>query len=158
MAEKKDSERQVEPRLSPQLADLRERLRARTHDGEPFEVTVTNKELEEAIAWCVERRPSIPFRNPQVSIDPNGVEARGEVHLGTLRLPLGGRANMFLQDGLPVITVQQLEVGKAGLPDLVLLQVQTQLNKRLNIRGDLPVIIEAIELEEGQVTVRGKIR
>jgi len=51
MAEEKASQRRVEPRLSPQPAELREQLRAGTHHGKPFVVTVTNRQLEEAIAW-----------------------------------------------------------------------------------------------------------
>ena len=125
MAEGKDSERQAEPRLSQQLAELRQRLRAGTHQGEPFEVTATDRELEEAIAWYLEWRPSIPFRNSQVCIDPDGVEARGEVHLGTIQLPLSGRANVLLHDSLPVVTIERLEVGKA-IQDATLKLAQRQ--------------------------------
>jgi hypothetical protein len=159
MPQEKGSERQVEPRLSPQLAELREKLRCETYSGEPFEVTATNRELEEAIAWYVDRRPRIPFRNPQVSIDDEGVEARGEAHLGKYKLRVSGRASVFVQDGLPIVTVEQLQLGKVGLPRLVLTQVEAELDKQLNVRKeDLPAIIEGIELEEGRVTVWGKIR
>jgi hypothetical protein len=159
MAEERGSEGQVEPRLSPQLADLMEKLRAGTHHGEFFEVSVTDRELEQAIAWYVDRQSGIPLRSFRISIDPNGVEAQGEAHLGSLQLPLSGRANIVVEDGVPVVTVQHLDVGKAGLPDFVLLEVQTALNTRLGLREeDLPVIFEAIELEDGRLTVQGHIR
>jgi hypothetical protein len=159
MAEEQCPERQVEPRLSPQLAALREKLRAGTHQGESFEVTANNRELEEAIAWYVERRPRIPFRNPQVLIHPGGVEARGEAHLGKLHIRVGGEASISLEENLPVVTVERLEVGKVGLPGPVRSQVQAEVDKQLNVRReDLPAIIEGLELEDGQVTVRGIIR
>ncbi len=159
VSEEKASERQVEPQLSPQLEELREQLRSGTHSGEPFEVTVTNRELEEAIAWYVERRPQIPFRNPQVSIDEDGVEARGEAHLGKFKLPVSGRATIFVQDGLPIVTVEQLQLGKVGLPGLVLTQVEAEVDKQINMRQeDLPVVIEDMELDEGRLMVRGTIR
>jgi hypothetical protein len=159
MAEEKGSEREVEPRLNPQLVDLREKLKAGTHHGEPFEVSVTNTEMEEAIAWYVQRRPRIPFRNPHVSIHPHGVEARGEARVGKLHVGVGGQATIALQDGLPVITVDRLELGKAGLPPRLLSQVQGELDKQIvGGREDLPVIVEAVRLEEGRLTVRGKIR
>ena len=159
MAEDKASQEQVEPQLSPQLAELRERVSAGIHQGEPFEITVTNGELEETIAWYLERQPDIPFRNPQVSIDPDGLEAQVEAHLGTLQLPLSGRANILLHEAVPLITIEQLEVAQTGLPDFVLLQIQDGLNRQLNMREeDLPLIIEGLELEEGRLTVRGNIR
>jgi hypothetical protein len=41
----------VEPKLDPDLADLRERLIEGTHRGEPFETTVTNLEAEQTLTW-----------------------------------------------------------------------------------------------------------
>lgn len=109
MADEKASQRRVEPRLSPQLAELREQLRAGTHHGKPFVVTVTNRQLEDAIAWYVERRPRMPFRNPKVLIDPAGLGVQGEAHLGTLELPLSAQADVLPHDGLPVIAIERLE-------------------------------------------------
>jgi hypothetical protein len=157
--EEKGAQRNVEPRLSPQLLELRERLRAGTHHGEHFEVSVTNSELEEAIAWYVERRPRIPFRNPQVFIHEYGIEAKGEARLSKMRLVVGGQAGVAVQDGLPVITVERLDLGKAGLPGFALSQVQAEVEKQLSLRQEnLPVIVEGIELEESQLAVQGNIR
>lgn len=158
MAQNQDTKRDIEPRLSAQLAELRERLKAGTHRGDTFEVTVTNRELEEAIAWYLERHPDIPFGNPQVSIDPDAIEARAETQLCSMRLPISGRASVFLHDGVPIVAVEHLQMGKAGLPDFILLQIEDQLNKRLTMREeDLPVTLQEVELEEGQLSVRGKI-
>jgi hypothetical protein len=159
MASNEDSQTVVEPRLSPQLTELKERLDAGTHHGEPFEVTLTNRELGEAVAWYLQRLPDAPFDNPQVSIDPDAIEARVETRLGKKRLPVTARTWLFVQEGRPLVTVEGLEFGSATLPDSILFLVEDQLNKNLAIReGDLPVILDDVELEEGQLTVRGKIR
>ena len=158
MAQNQDTKRDIEPRLSAQLAELRERLRAGTHHGETFEVTATNRELEEAITWYLERHPHIPFGNPQVSIDTDAIEARAETQLGRMRFPVSGRAGVFLHDGVPIVTVDHLQMGKARLPDFMLLQIEDQLNKRLAMgEEDLNVTLEEVELEEGQLSVRGKL-
>jgi hypothetical protein len=159
MASKKDAQTVVEPRLSPQLTELKERLDAGTHHGQPFEVTLTNREFGEAVAWYLQRLPDAPFDNPQVSIDPDAIEARVETRLGKKRLPVTARTWLFVQEGRPLVTVEGLEFGSATLPDSILFLVEDQLNKNLAIReGDLPVILDDVELEEGQLTVRGKIR
>jgi hypothetical protein len=64
-----------------------------------------------------------------------------------------------VQDGLPVIYAQELEVGQAALPDFIRFQIEDELNRHLNLRQEeLPVVLEEIELEEGRLTVRGRIR
>ncbi|NIN63826.1 MAG: hypothetical protein GTO63_03755 [Anaerolineae bacterium] len=159
MATNEDSQRVVEPRLSPQLTELKERLDAGTHHGEPFEVTLTNRELGEAVAWYLRRLPGVPFDNPQVSIEPGAIEARVETQLGKMRLPATARAWVFVQDGRPLVTVERVQLGSAALPDSILFLVEDQLNKNLAMReGDLPVILDEVELEQGRFTVRGKIR
>lgn len=99
MDQENGQERHAEPRLSPSLSEPWEKIRAGTHHGEFFEVTVTEWEMEDAVAGFLEGRPEILFRKPQVSVDLNGVEARGLVHLGALKLPVSGRANITVQSG-----------------------------------------------------------
>ena len=67
----------VEPKLDPDLADLRERIIDGTHHGEPFELRLTNLEAEQGITWFVNRHPSIPFRYPRVEIHPETARKEG---------------------------------------------------------------------------------
>jgi hypothetical protein len=131
MVQKTRSKSGGEPRLSPQIAALVERMKAGSHQGEPFQITITEGEFEEAVAWYLDREPNLPFR----------------------------RLDITVQDGLPVIYAQELEVGQAALPDFIRFQIEDKLNRRLNMREEeLPVVLEEIELEEGRLTVRGRIR
>lgn len=159
MAQGEHSHEGIEARLSPQLQQLLERLRAGTHHGETYELTLTNRELAEAIVWYLQRHPGLPFANPQVSIEPDAIDARVETKLGKTSFPLSGRGAVLVQDGIPRVTVEQLEIGKADLPEFILFQMEDQLNQNLAVReGNLPLILEQVELGEGQLTVRGKIR
>ena len=57
------------------------------------------------------------------------------------------------------ISIVELKMGTAVLPEFVRLQLEDQLNRQLMLREDeLTVTIEALELQEGQLTVRGRIR
>jgi hypothetical protein len=149
----------VEPRLSEELGQLWERLKSGRHGGESFDMTVTDRELEEALAWYAEEHAGFPLGEARVSIDPEGIGVSGEARVGTLRLPVSARADVSLHDGVPLVAVDQLQVGEMVLPDFVRFQLEEQLNRYLVLReGELPVIIEEVELADGRLTVRGSIR
>ena len=148
----------VEPKLDPDLADLRERLIEGTHHGESFEATVTNLEAEQTITWYLERHPNVPFRYPRVAIHPDGIEVWGEAHVAGLRVGLEGRANIVLRDGVPITTVEHLGMAGVSIPNFVRRRIQAEIDKQLALAHDLPVILETFELQEGQVTANGTIR
>jgi hypothetical protein len=148
----------VEPKLDPDLADLRDRIIEDTHHGEPFELRLTNLEAEQGITWFVNRHPSIPFRYPQVEIHPYGVEVRGEAHLAGLRVGLEGRASVSLRDGVPIIVVKHLGMAGVSVPGFVRQRIQAEIDNQLGKAHHLPMTIETLELEEGRGTATGTIR
>lgn len=70
MAQGEHSHAGIGARLSPQLQQLFERLRDRTHHGETFKLTLSNIKLPEAIAWQLQRHPELPFAHPQYPLSP----------------------------------------------------------------------------------------
>lgn len=159
MAHGEHSHEGIEARLSPQLQQLLERLRDGSHHGETFELTLTNRQLAEAIVWYLRRHPELPFANPQVSVEPDAIEARVETRLGKMSFAVSARMDVVVHNGIPRIALEQLQVGKADLPGSILFQVEDQLKQNLAVReGDLPLILEQLALEQGQLTVGGKIR
>lgn len=159
MAQGEHSHGGIEAQLSPQLRQLFDRLRNGTHDGESFELVLTNSELLEAIAWYLRRHPEIPVAHPQVSIEPDAIAARVEIRLGTMSFAITARMDVVVRNGIPQVALQQLRIGNADLPESVLFHVEDQLQQNLALRGgDLPLILEQLSLEQGQLTVRGKIR
>jgi hypothetical protein len=151
--------RYVEPRLEPDLADLRERLIEGGHSGEPFTVIVTNQEAEETIAWYLSRHPRIPFANPRVEIHPDVIEAWGEAHIAGLRVGLHGRARIVLQDGVPIVTVEDLGMAGLSVPGFVRQRIQQEVDAQFDLSDQqLPVIITRFELIEAQAVVEGSIR
>jgi hypothetical protein len=151
--------RVVEPRLEPDLTALRERLIEGGHSGEPFTVVVTNQEAEETIAWYLDRHPRVPFANPRVAIYPDVIEARGESNVAGLRVGLHGRARIVLQDGVPVVTVEELGIAGLTVPGFVRQRIQQEVDAQFDLDAQtFPVTITHFELTEGQAIVEGTIR
>ncbi len=149
---------QVEPRLEPGLADLRDRLREGGHGGEPFILEITDQEASETIAWYLARHPRIPFARPQVFITPEGITAQGVAEIAGLRVGVRGSAHITLRDGVPLITLESLELAGVGVPPFVRDRIQAEIDAQFALARHLPVVIEELTLAEGMVTVRGTIR
>lgn len=149
---------QVEPRLEPDLADLRQRLIEGGHSGEPFLIEITDQEAAETIAWYLSRHPNVPFGEPQVFIAPDGVTARGVAEIAGLRVGLRGEAHIELHDGVPIVTLGDLDVAGVAVPGLVRDRIQREIDAQFALAQNLPVAIDELRLEEGRATVRGTIR
>lgn len=144
------------PILHPEVAEIRAHWQARDAVGEPFRLVVTDQMAAETIAWFIAPRPQLPFSRPQIEIHPDGVTARGLVHVGGLRTPVYGRAAITLENGRPIGRVQELGMGSAAAPDfLVEMVAQAQV-----IYDDLqlPIELTRLELREGEAVVEGVYR
>ena len=148
----------VEPRLAPDVADLAGRLGEGSHSGEPFKVELTEQEAAETIAWYLGRNPRIPFREPQVFITPTGISAKGVAEIAGLRVGLTGRAAIELRDGVPFVTLEDLDVAGMAVPGFVQDRIQAEVDAQFSLAEDLPLVIDDLVLEEGKATVQGTIR
>jgi hypothetical protein len=148
----------VEPRLEPDIGVLRQKLIEGGHSGQPFRVEVTDQEAAETIAWYLSNHPNIPFREPQVTIWPSGISAQGVAEIAGLRVGLTGRAAIELTDGVPLVTLADLDVAGIAVPGFVKDRIQAEIDAQFGLAQDLPLIIDEIVLEEGRATVEGVIR
>jgi hypothetical protein len=148
----------VEPRLEPDIADLRQRLIEGGHRGEPFTLEVTDEEAAETIAWYLDRHPSIPFGEPQVFIQPAGISAQGIAEIAGLRVALTGQAHVELRDGVPLVTLGDLEVAGVAVPGFVKDRIQAEIDAQFSLAQNLPLIIDQLVLEEGRASIQGTIR
>jgi hypothetical protein len=149
---------QSRPRQEPGLAELRDRLREGGHSGEPFSLEITSREAAETIVWYLDGRPNIPFGEPEVAIAPGGVAARGVAEIAGLRVGLAGEARIELLDGVPVVTLQDLDVAGVAVPGFVRDRIQSEIDAQFGLARDLPVRIDLLRLEEGRAIVQGVIR
>lgn len=145
----------VEPVQDEEIVALLDTIRSGQHAGETWQVTLTEQEAEQTIAWYLERYPQIPFANPRVRITPQAVSGEGDVTLGGLRVHVSGKASIRLRDGLPQVTILELSL---PLPDSMRRAIEFEIQRQLRRANRLPVRFTAAEWQDGQVIVQGVIR
>lgn len=145
----------VQPRLDPQIAEIREKIFSGQAVGEPFEIVITDQMASEAVAWFLARHPNVPFSHPQVQIDQHGITGRGLAYVLGLRTPVSGRAGVRVDQGVPQVTLQSINVAGAAAPDLLLNIIQQEVAAQLGAAQRLPVYITRLELGEGKLLVEG---
>lgn len=145
----------VAPVRDPEIVALLDYIRSGDHSGETWEVTLTELEAEQTITWYLQRWPQIPFAHPRVHITPDWVGGEGDATLAGLRVHVGGRARITLQDGLPIVEILALSLPVPGpLRERIEREIQVQLRRA----EALPVRFTSAEWRDGEVTVRGVIR
>jgi len=145
----------VDPVRDPEIVTLLDYIDSGDHSGEPWEVTLTELEAEQTITWYLERYPQIPFEHPRVEITPHYVAGEGEATLAGLRVHVGGKARITLEDGLPVVDILESSLPVPGPIREVL---EAEIQRQLQRADGLPVRFTEVEWDNGQVVVRGIIR
>jgi hypothetical protein len=143
----------VEPILHPEIADIRAHWQAGDAVGESFSVVVTNQTAMETLTWFMEPRPNLPFSHPQVEIHPDYVVGGVLAHVMGLRVPVFGRARIYLEDGKLQAVIQEVGVAGADAPAFVIDAIAQA--QRVYADMNLPIEVTKLELREGEVLVEG---
>jgi hypothetical protein len=145
----------VDPIRDPEIETLLQYIRSGQHSGEIWEVTLTELEAEQTITWYLHRYPQIPFAHPRVEITADHVGGEGDVTLTGLRIHVGGKARISLQDGLPQVDILELSL---PLPPAIREAIEREIQVQLRRAELLPVRFSSADWGEGVVVVRGVIR
>ncbi len=145
----------VEPIRDPEVVALLEYIRSGDHSGETWQVTLTELEAEQTITWYLHRYPQIPFAHPRVEIRPDYVGGEGDATIAGLRVHVGGKARITLQDGLPIVEILELSL---PVPGPIRQAIEREIQVQLRRADRLPVRFTSAEWYEGEVIVRGVIR
>ncbi len=140
---------------APQIVQLLDHIQSGNQSGETWEITLTERQAEETITWYLQRYPQIPFAHPQVHITPDYVGGEGDATIAGLRVHVGGRAQVTLANGLPVVKILDLNL---PLPPPVRQALEDELEVQLHRADSLPVRFTSAEWRQGEVTVKGFIR
>jgi hypothetical protein len=151
---------EVEPRMAPEIAAIRDKVQAGGASGESFSVVITNQQAAETIAWYLDKRPGVPFSHPWVEFEPGGVvTGRGLAHVLGLQTPVQGEVKVELRDGVPIFTVQDLGVAGVMAPGFVVDTIRSEFESRVDFeRNPLAVEITRLELGPGTATLEGVIK
>jgi hypothetical protein len=83
------------------------------------------------------------------------VAGEGDALIAGLRVHVGGKARITLEEGLPVVDI--LELG-LPVPGPIRQAIEDEIQVQLQRADRLPVRFTAAEWRDGKVTVRGVIR
>jgi hypothetical protein len=145
----------VEAVRDPEIVALLDHIRSGNHSGEEWEVTLTALEAEQTISWYLQRYPQIPFRYPKVEITPDYVAGEGDATIAGLRVHVGGKAQITLQEGLPRVKILELSL---PIPGPIRQALENEIQVQLRRADQLPVRFLSAEWRQGEVVVRGVIR
>lgn len=146
---------EVEPIRDEEVVALLDYIHSGEHSGEEWEVTLTELEAEQTITWYLQKYPQIPFQYPQVEITPDYIAGEGDATVVGLRVHVGGKARITLENGLPRVEIVSLTL---PLPGPVRAGLEAELDRQLKRADLLPVRFTSAEWRDGEVVVRGIIR
>ena len=145
----------VEPIRDPEIVALLDYIHSGEHSGEAWEVTLTELEAEQTITWYLQRWPQIPFAHPKIEITPDYITGEGDATISGLRVHVGGKARIMIEDGLPVVDILELSL---PVPGPIREGIEREIQVQLRRADRLPVRFTSAEWREGEVVVRGVIR
>ncbi len=145
----------VDPIREPEIEELLNYIYSGEHSGETWEVTLTELEAEQTITWYLQRWPQIPFAHPKIEITPDYIAGEGDATITGLRVHVGGKARITLENGLPVVDILALSI---PLPAPIREGIERELQVQLQRADFLPVRFISTEWRDGEVVVRGVIR
>jgi len=145
----------VDPIRDPEVVTLLDYIRSGDHSGERWEVTLTELEAEQTITWYLQRYPQIPFAHPQIEITPDFVAGKGDATIIGMDVEVGGKAQINLKDGLPIVNILELNL---PIPGPIREAIEQEIQRQLGRAELLPVRFTEAEWHEGKVVVRGYIR
>jgi hypothetical protein len=147
---------EAEPILHPEIAEIRNHWNAGDAVGETFSVVVTDQMAMETVAWLIEPRTNLPFSHPQIEIHPDSVTGGGLVYFMGMRTPVFGRATIYLEDGKPQATVEEVGIAGTKAPAFVLEAIKQ--GQAIYDQLSMPIEITKLEMREGEVLVEGVYR
>lgn len=145
----------VDPVRDPEVVTLLEYIRSGDHSGEEWQVTLSELEAEQTITWYLHRYPQIPFAHPRVIITPDYVTGEGDASIAGLRVHVGGKARIRLENGLPQVEILELSL---PVPGPIKQAIEDEIQVQLRRADLLPVRFTSAEWRDGEVIVRGVIR
>lgn len=146
---------EVEPIRDPDIEALLAYIRSGEHSGESWEITLTELEAEQTIAWYLQRYPQIPFAHPRVTITPDYVGGEGDATIAGLRVHVSGKARITLREGVPEVEILELSL---PVPGPIRQALEAEVQRQLRRADLLPVRFTAADWRDGEVTVQGYIR
>lgn len=146
------------PGLPSQVRQLQDRIN-QGHHGETYVLVLTDADLTALANYVVSRSSDVPFRDVRVTVVGNQIVADGVTKGMAVALPVRVRAMVAARDGLPVVRVEDVSLGSLAVPGFVRDEIVRRINTSLDFtRYHLPVTVDSVRLQNGQMTVSGTVK
>lgn len=127
--------------------------------GQRFRVSFTEQQISDEINTYLQDNPDVAFRDISVQLQPGVAIINGKAQVLTFDVGFKATTTIILVNGRPRLKVQQIEVAGAVVPgvvkDLIAQMIEQQAD--LPLLADLPVTIQQVEIQQGQVVVSGTV-
>jgi hypothetical protein len=125
----------------------------------PVSVTMSNQQLTTAANDYLGKHPEVPFSDLQVQVHHDGVEITGKARVGGLSVPVRVWGLITLVDNVPYFEVTNVDLGQTPLPGSIKNIITALLDQSVDFsQFNLPMVVQDIQLGEGQVTITGTAR
>jgi hypothetical protein len=146
------------PVLPAQVAELQARV-ARGEHGTPYTLTLTDDELTATARYFLAQQPDVPFSQVWLAVVDGHLEATGVTAGLAVAVPVRVVANVAAQNGSPVLTVSDLDIGGLALPSFVHDQILAEANRAVDLsRYALPMTVDTVTLRPGAFEARGTLK
>jgi hypothetical protein len=145
----------VEPIRDPEIVTLLDYIRSGDHSGEKWQVTLSELEAEQTITWYLQRYPQIPFEYPQIEITSDYIAGEGDATIAGLRVHVGGKARVTLEDGIPIVEILELSL---PVPGSIREAIEAEIQRQIRRADLLPVRFTEAKWSQGEVVVTGTIK
>jgi hypothetical protein len=146
------------PALPSQVAELQARV-ARGEHGTPYTLTLTDDELTATARYFLAQQPDVPFAQVRLAVVDGHLEATGVTAGLAVAVPVRVVANVAAQNGAPIMTVSDVDIGGLALPSFVREQILAEANRAVDLsRYALPMTVDTITLRPGAFEARGTLK
>jgi hypothetical protein len=144
--------------LPDQVRQLQDRIK-QGHHGEPYQLALSDADLTALANYVVSGSSDIPFRDIRIAVVGNEVVADGVTKGMAFTLPVRVRGVLTARAGLPAARVDDVSLGDVAIPEFVRAETLRRVNSSLDFtRYRFPVTVDAIETQNGSLTIKGKIK
>ena len=143
---------------------LEERMNSATPgpDG-TFTITVTDEEITSLVASRIAEQQGemLPISDPQIYFRNGRIETYATLELaGSLPVPCMVALSIAVENGLPVVTIEEIDAGPLPIPAALLEELTNTFNQMLadSFAGEgAEFTITGVQIGEGQMTVTGQM-
>ncbi len=129
---------------------------ARDWVGDRYSLIITDQTAVDIANWVLAENPHLPFRDPVIAIHPDGITGSGYVAIWDFRVPVSGKATVYVADGRVNGRIETLTVAGAAAPEFVLKAIGDI--RSVYEATELTVEVTAVDLHEGELVLQGVYR